>query len=117
MAATGQTLQVYNGDTLKAIFNIKMPDGTNPTFIAPTGAFAVTANYVSGPDYISKTGLAMTNVGGAWSLSVTLTPTDTAVATLPAGGQLYQARIADTDGSEITIAVGSITVFPIRPVV
>lgn len=115
MAATAQIIQTYPGDTPTFTFKIITPSNTNPTFIDPAGSFVLTADLENGPDYLILQALSLTQgLFGKWSLIVQLTAAQTLL--LPLGQIWYQARVADVDTLEITIATGRCKVLPIRPV-
>lgn len=112
-AALGQNVTIYPGDSRTLNFPIKKPDGTDPTFISPTASFIITKDYRVGPDALVMEGLPLTQVSSAWSLSVGLSTAATKL--IPVGRYVHQVRVFDTDGTELTVALGFFLVQPIRP--
>jgi hypothetical protein len=112
MAATGQTVEMWKGDTLTLTIPVRDQDGAIVDLSGATARWWMGKNSkASGSDvYIQKTASIM-EASGLYSLVVNIVPGDT--EDLAKTGTFYhEAEVIDSSGRVSTVTVGDFVLYP-----
>lgn len=111
MTVSPTTGSFAQGDTVNVVIPIYSSGTTPATLTAPTGDYAIADSALAITVRLAKNGVFTQDpVTGLWTMTLTLTTTDTAA--LPAGILYQQASVQDSDGSNELVLGGPLRIIP-----